>query len=49
MIVEIDLMAQLDRLHGELNWFYSQLNRPDGASAAHGGAEAADIQDAAGV
>lgn len=39
---EAGLLAELDRLRGELNWFYSQLNRPDGAAVERG----ADSTDA---
>ena len=35
---EAGLVAEIDRLRRELNWFYSQLNRPDtGDSAARSG------------
>ncbi|MFO7633711.1 MAG: CHAT domain-containing tetratricopeptide repeat protein, partial [Caldilinea sp.] len=33
---EAKLLADLERLRGELNWFYSQLNRPDGAAVERG-------------
>jgi len=38
---EAKLLADLERLRSELNWFYSQLNRPDAASVERG-ADSAD-------
>jgi CHAT domain-containing protein len=38
---EAKLLADLERLRSELNWFYSQLNRPD-AAAVERGADSAD-------
>lgn len=31
---EAELLARLEELRGELNWFYSQINRPPGGDAA---------------
>lgn len=36
---EGELAAQIQRLRGELNWFYSQLNRPEQGPDARSGAE----------
>lgn len=33
---EASLLADLERLRGELNWFYSQINRPGSAAEARG-------------
>jgi CHAT domain-containing protein len=44
---EAQLLARLDELHEELNWFYSQLNRPPSTDAARGAHEAAALQDEA--
>ena len=36
---EAELVARIQRLRGELNWFYSQLNRPENGPDARSGAE----------
>jgi CHAT domain-containing protein len=33
---EAELFARLEKLREELNWFYSQINRPDSEAASHG-------------
>lgn len=40
------LLAQLDRLREELNWFYSQLNRPPGGERAPAAAAMQALDDA---
>ncbi|HEY0407398.1 MAG TPA: CHAT domain-containing tetratricopeptide repeat protein [Pyrinomonadaceae bacterium] len=42
---EAQLLARLDELHEELNWFYSQLNRPPSIEAARGAGESLALQD----
>lgn len=34
---EVALLAQLDQLRAELNWFYSKINRPPDAEGSRGG------------
>jgi CHAT domain-containing protein len=44
---EAQLLARLDELREELNWFYSQLNRPPTPDATRGASELAALQEAA--
>jgi CHAT domain-containing protein/tetratricopeptide (TPR) repeat protein len=45
---EAELLAELERLREELNWFYSRLNRPpDGGDGAQGAAHLRALQEAA--
>lgn len=44
---EAELFERMHRLRSELNWFYSQLNRPDSPATERGGHEVEEIQDAA--
>lgn len=41
--LEAGLVAQLSDLRGELNWFYSQINRPPEGEAARSPAEMAEL------
>jgi CHAT domain-containing protein len=42
---EAQLLARLEELREELNWFYSQINRPPTTTAASGAAELAALQE----
>lgn len=44
---EAQLLTRLDELREELNWFYSQINRPSVPEAARGAGELAALQEAA--
>ena len=44
---ETQLLARLDELREELNWFYSQINRPVATDAERGAKELSALQDAA--
>jgi CHAT domain-containing protein/tetratricopeptide (TPR) repeat protein len=43
---EAELVAQLDRLREELNWFYSQINRPPGGESTRGAVAMQALHDA---
>lgn len=43
---EAELFERLERLREELNWFYSQINRPDSDAASRGAAMMATLYDA---
>ena len=43
---EAELFAQLERLHEELNWFYSQINRPTEGQQARGPSAMQALHDA---
>jgi CHAT domain-containing protein len=42
--VVADIAARIETLREELNWFYSQINRPDSPTALRGPAALADLQ-----
>jgi tetratricopeptide (TPR) repeat protein len=44
---EAELLAQLDRLREELNWFYSRINRPPAGDDPRGAASLRALQEAA--